>query len=183
MKADDFYQLVEERQSDRKFDPEKPVPQELLMRVLNAARLAPSACNSQPWSFMVVTDEKLRHAVAQACSSRVLAMNHFTRQAPVHVLILEDRANFAATGGGKIKGVHYAHFDIGIAAAHLTLAATAEGLGSCIVGWLNEKKIREILGIPSSKRVLLNVLMGYSIDPARSKKRKAMDEILHIDKW
>lgn len=183
MKAEDFYTLVEKRQSDRKFDPDRPIPQEVIDRIINAGRLSPSACNSQPWSFIVVTDPETRTRLAEASSSRLLGMNHFTRQAPVQIIIVEEKANFTATIGGKMKGIHYANIDLGIAAAHITLAATAEGLGSCIIGWVNDKKIREILDIPSNRRVVMNIMLGYSIDPHRPKKRKETSEILHKEKW
>lgn len=183
MNPNDFYSLIEQRQSDRKFDPDRPVPEDVLQRIIEAGRLSPSACNSQPWSFVVVTDPDIRRQLAEASSSRLLGMNHFTRQAPVHIVLVEEKANFTATIGGKMKKIHYANIDLGIAAAHITLAATAEGLGSCIIGWVNEAKIREILGIPSGRRVVMNIMLGYSADPHRAKKRKETSEVLHREKW
>lgn len=177
MEAKDFYNLVEKRQSDRKYDT-KPVAKEVIMRIMNAARLSPSACNSQPWSFYVVTNEEKRHSIAQANASKVLGINNFTMQAPVHILVVEERANFTAAMGNLIKKMHFSHFDIGIAIANITLAATAEGLGTCILGWINEKKIREILNLPSNKRVLFDIVMGYSLEETREKRRKAMDDIV-----
>lgn len=183
MIPEDFYALVEQRQSDRKFDPDRTVPDDVLQRIIEAGRLSPSACNSQPWSFVVVTDPATRNKLAEASSSRVLMMNHFTRQAPVQIIVVEEKANFTATIGGKMKGIHYANIDLGIAAAHITLAAAAEGLGSCIIGWVNDAKIRDILGIPSGRRVVMNIVLGYSTDPHRPKKRKETSEILHREKW
>lgn len=177
METKDFYSLIEKRQSDRKYS-DKPVDKEIIERIINAARLSPSACNAQPWSFYVVTNEEKRHAIAQSSSSKLLGINNFTMQAPVHIIVVEERENFTAAMGNMIKKMHFSHFDIGIALAHLTLAAQAEGLGSCILGWINEKKIRQILGIPSSKRVLFDVLIGYSEDPLREKKRKNSNQIV-----
>ena len=177
-----LYELIEQRQSDRRYDP-RPVKPEVIERIMQAVRLAPSACNAQPWSFVVVTDEETRHQLSAACTSKMLGINHFTYQAPVHIVVVEEKANFSAAMGNWIKKMHFSHFDIGIALSHLTLAATAEGLGSCIMGWIDEKKIRTALGIPDSKRVLFDVVGGYSLDPKRDKKRKAMDEIVHQEKW
>ncbi|GAD05567.1 nitroreductase [Porphyromonas crevioricanis] len=183
MKQDTYiYDLINRRQSDRAYDT-RPVDPEVITRIMRAVRLAPSACNSQPWSFVVVTDEAKRHEIASACSSKLLGLNHFSYQAPVHIIVVEDRANFTAAMGNLIKKMHFAHFDIGIALSHLTLAATAEGLGSCILGWIDEKKIRKTLGIPDSKRVLFDVLLGYSTDPSREKRRKGYDDIIHLEKW
>ena len=158
MNPNDFYSLIEQRQSDRKFDPDRPVPEDVLQRIIEAGRLSPSACNSQPWSFVVVTDPDTRRQLAEASSSRLLGMNHFTRQAPVHIVLVEEKANFTATIGGKMKKIHYANIDLGIAAAH-------------IIGWVNEAKIREILGIPSGRRVVMNIMLA--IPPIRTGPRSA----------
>lgn len=177
MEAKEFYSLVRQRQSDRKYS-NTPIDKEVIERIINAARLAPSACNAQPWSFYVVINEEKRHAIAQSSSSKLLGINNFTMQAPVHIIVIEEKENFTAAMGNMIKKMHFSHFDIGIALSHLVLAAQAEGLGSCILGWINEKKIREILNISSSKRVLFDVLIGYSEDTLREKKRKNLNQIV-----
>lgn len=172
-----FLELVQSRQSVRKFDPERAVEKEKIERILEAARLAPSACNAQPWHFIVVDEPELKNKVADASSARLLGMNHFTKQAPVHIVVVEENVNLSSGIGGWVKDKHFAHIDVGIAAAHLTLAAVSEGLGSCILGWFDEKKMRELLHIPSSKRILLNVVIGYSQQPLRTKKRKPLLEV------
>ena len=179
----DFLELARQRQSDRAFDPQKPVEPEKLQRILRAGSIAPSACNAQPWHFIVVDDPELKNQVADATSNRVLGMNHFTKQAPIHLLIVEERANFTSGIGSWVKNKHFPHIDIGIAAAHLTLAAAAEGLGSCIIGWFDEKKIKKLLGIPSSRRVLLDILIGYSAQEYREKKRKPINEVVSRNRY
>lgn len=175
--------LIKSRQSDREFDTARPVEADKLTRILEAGRLAPSACNAQPWKFIVVNDPELKNKVADCTSNRVLGMNHFTKQAPVHILIVEERANLTSSIGSLVKKKEFPQIDIGIAAAHICLAAKAEGLGSCIIGWFNEKKLRPLLGIPSSKRILLDILIGYSTQPLREKQRKTAEEVISYNKY
>ncbi len=179
----DFLEFVSSRQSDRAFDPNRPVEKEKLERILEAARLAPSACNAQPWHMIVVDNPELKNKVADATSERILGMNHFTKQAPVHILLVEEKVNLTSGIGGWVKQKDYAQMDLGVVAAHIVLAAHAEGLGSCIVGWFNEPKMRELLSIPDSKRVWLDIIIGYSVQPVRAKKRKAFNEIVSYNKY
>lgn len=174
----DFVQLVTDRQSDRAFDSNKQVETEKIHRILEAARLAPSACNSQPWHFIIVDEPELKNKVADATSSRILGINHFTKQAPVHIIVVEEKVNFSAAFGGWAKSKHFPHIDIGIATAHMCLAAENEGLGTCILGWFDEEKIRKLLNIPKDKRVLLDIVVGYSTQAKREKKRKDFDTIV-----
>lgn len=110
-------------------------------------------------------------------------MNHFTKQAPVHLLVVEESGNLTSTFGGWVKSKHFPHIDIGIAAAHITLAAADEGLGSCIVGWFDEAAVRKVLGIPSGKRVLLDIVIGYSTDPLRVKSRRALAQVVSHNRY
>lgn len=179
----DFLEFVSTRQSDRAFDPERPVEKEKIERILEAARLSPSACNAQPWHMIVIDDPELKNRVADATSAHTLGMNHFTKQAPVHILLVEEKVNFTSRIGGRVKQKDYAQMDLGIVAAHVVLAAHAEGLGSCIVGWFNEPKMRELLSIPDSKRIWLDIVIGYSVQAVRPKKRKTNDEIISYNKY
>lgn len=179
----DFLQFVSTRQSDRAFDPERPVEKEKLDRIFEAARMAPSACNAQPWHMIVVDDPELKNRVADATSTRALGINHFTKQAPVHILLVEEKVNLSSGIGGWVKQKDYAQMDLGVVAAHIVLAAHAEGLGSCIVGWFDEEKMRELLSIPDSRRVWLDIVIGYSTQALRSKKRKSKEEIVSYNKY
>jgi nitroreductase len=177
-----FLELVKVRQSDRAYL-DKPVEKQKIDRIIEAAHLAPSACNAQPWKFIVVTDPEKRSKIADAASSKALSMNHFTKQAPVQIVVVEEEANFSSKVGGWAQGKHYPHIDAGIAASHICLAATDEGLGSCMIGWCNERKVHEVLNIPKSKRVLLFILIGYSAQTLREKKRKEKEEIVSYETY
>lgn len=179
----DFLSLASQRQSDRAFDPQRPVEREKVQRILEAACIAPSACNSQPWHFVVVDEPELKDWVADALSNRVLGMNHFTKQAPVHILVIEEKPNLLSGIGSWVKDKNFSHLDIGITAAHIVLAAEDEGLGSCIIGWFDETKVRKLLNIPFGKRILLDIVIGYSTQPDRPKKRKALREVVSFNRY
>ena len=172
----DFLRLVMSRQSDRAYDKEHSVEPEKLERILEAARLAPSACNAQPWKFVVVTDRELSRKVGKAAAG--LGMNKFAKDAPVHILIVEESANITSLLGGKVIDKHFPLIDVGIAASHIVLAAESEGLGSCILGWFDEKEIKQLTGIPASKRLLLDIIVGYPLKEKRKKIRKVKEKVI-----
>ena len=178
-----FLELVKSRQSDRAYDINRAVEPEKLDNILEAARLAPSACNAQPWKFIVVTDPATRNETASCVADITLGMNHFAFQAPVFIVIMEESSNFTSKLGSTVKQKHFPHMDLGIAAAHITLAAADQGLGTCIVGWFNEKKIRSVLDIPSTKRPVLVITLGYSTEPIREKKRKKPEDVVSYNKY
>lgn len=170
----DFSKLMLARQSCRSYDETKPVEQEKLLAVLEAARLSPSACNGQPYHFTVCTGDKAKE-VAKATQG--MGMNKFASQAPVLIVISEENYVKTAALGAKVKGNDYRSIDIGIAAAYLTAAATEQGLSTCILGWLDDEKIRSICGL--TKPVRLVVTLGYAEkDVIREKKRKPMEELV-----
>ncbi len=173
----EFINLIKSRQSDRKYKATPVEPQKIL-NCIEAARLAPSACNSQPWKFIIVDNPEIKTKVAQTTSNKLLPLNHFTKQAPVHVVVVNEGSNFSATLGNKIKNKDFSLIDIGIAVDHFCLQATQEKLGTCILGWFNEKKVKEILNIPEKKRVELIITIGYSEDTFRKKKRKDITKIM-----
>jgi nitroreductase len=175
-------ELILRRQSERKYS-DKPVEQEKLDRITEAGRMAPSACNAQPWKFIVVTDTALRSSLADAASAKLLGMNSFVSQAPVLIVIVRENPNFSSKVGGTIKNKDYSHIDIGIAAENMCLQATAEGMGSCIIGWYDEKQVRSILKIPSSKRVELLITIGYPLGEYRTKKRKSSEVTVSYNKY
>lgn len=176
-----IYELIASRQSDRAYDPDRKVEPEKLQRIVEAARLAPSACNSQPWHMIVVDDSEKCREVTDAVVS--LGMNGFASTAPVHIVIVEEAPNFTARLGGWIKNKHFPNIDCGIVTSYITLAATAEGLGSCILGWFDQKKMRKALGIPNSKRVILDIVIGYSTDKPRNKVRKPSEKVISKNKY
>jgi nitroreductase len=174
--------LVQRRQSDRKYL-DRPVEKEKIERITEAGRLSPSACNGQPWRFIVADDPVIRHAVAQACESEMLRMNTFVSQAPVLIVVVREKSNFTSRAGDLIKKKDYSLIDIGIAAASMVYQAAAEGLGSCIIGWFDEKKIKELLGIPKSRRVEVIISVGYSDSQHRIKSRKPGGEVITFNRY
>lgn len=176
-----FYELIRNRQSDRAYDT-RPVEKEKILRIIEAARLAPSACNAQPWRFIVVDDVELKNKLADAAASRILGINHFTKQAPVHIVVVMESANLTSNFGSLVKGKTFPLIDIGIAAEHICLAAKAEGLGSCMLGWFDEPAVKKLLNIPKSRRVPLIITLGYPLtSDVREKRRKDLDEVVSFN--
>ena len=178
----EFLDLINSRQSDRKYSDRK-VDKDILNRIVEAGRMAPSACNAQPWKFIVVNDPQLVLKVAEAASAKLIGMNSFVAQAPVIIVIVREKANMSSKVGATIKNKDYSLFDIGIATENICLQAEAEGIGSCIIGWFDEKTIRKLLSIPKSKRVELLITLGYSLSDKREKRRKPAEETVSYNKY
>ena len=180
--AKDILNFINSRQSDRKYS-DKPVEKEKLERIIEAGRMAPSACNAQPWKFIVVTDPELVLKVADAASAKLIGMNSFVAQAPVILVIVREKPNMSSKVGATIKNKDYSLIDIGIATENICLQAKAEGIGSCIIGWFDEIQIRKLLEIPKSKRVELIITLGYSLSEQREKRRKPAEETVSYNKY
>jgi nitroreductase len=178
----EMLELILRRQSDRKYS-DKPIEAEKLERIIEAGRMAPSACNAQPWKFVVITDPSLRQKVSEATIEKLSGMNKFTSQAQVIIVIVREKPNLSSKIGGNINNKDYSHNDIGIASANICLQAEAEGIGSCIIGWFDEKPIRNILSIPASKRIELIISLGYSLSEYRQKKRKPKEDTVSYNKY
>lgn len=178
----EMLELIRKRQSDRGYI-DKTVEKEKLDRILEAGRIAPSACNSQPWKFILVSDFDLVKQIAEAASAKALGMNTFVSQVPVFIIVVREKANISSRIGAAVKAKDYSLIDIGIASENMCLQATAEGLGTCIMGWFNEKMVQKILHIPSSKRVELIISLGYSSKELRDKLRKPQEEVISYNKY
>jgi nitroreductase len=174
--------LLTSRQSDRKYS-DRPVEKEKLDRIIEAGRMAPSACNAQPWKFIVVTDHQLVLKIAGAASAKLIGMNSFVAQAPVIIVIVREQANLSSRVGASIKSKDYSLIDIGIATENICLQAHAEGIGSCIIGWFDEGELKKLLSIPKSKRVELIITLGYSLSDQREKRRKPPEETVSYNKY
>ena len=169
-----FYEITQNRQSCRSYDPDRPVETEKIEAILETARLSPSACNGQPYHLTVCSSEAAR-AVAKACMG--MGMNRFAGDAPVCLVISEEPYCKSAALGAKVKGNDYRSIDIGIVAAYITAEATAQGLGSCILGWLDDEKIRTICHLDGAVRLVIT--LGYAKnDTLRGKKRKDLAELV-----
>lgn len=152
--------LIRHRRSVRDFL-DKPVERDKIMMCLEAARLAPSACNSQPWKFIVVDDQQVKQKLCDAAFSGVYAINAFAKKAPVIVVIVSERGKFLARIGGEFRGTQYYQIDIGIAGEHLALQAEDMGLGTCWMGWFNERTVKEVLNVPQDRKIDILIAMGY----------------------
>jgi len=183
MQSKELLDLIHHRQSQRTYT-DQPVEKEKLLNCIEAARLAPSANNSQPWKFIIIDDPGLKNAVAELTTSGMIPMNHFTKQAPVHVAIVREKTNLTTSVGRVLKDKNYPLIDIGITTAHFCLQAIAEGLSTCIIGWFDEKKIKELLNIPKSLRLELLILVGYPpTNEIRKKNRNETPEILSFNRY
>ncbi|MBO5953604.1 MAG: nitroreductase family protein [Oscillospiraceae bacterium] len=169
----DFLEIARQRQSCRSYDETRPVEQEKLAAVLEAVRLAPSACNGQPYQLTVCQGES---AKAVAAATTGMGMNKFAAQAPVLIVISEAPYVKSAALGAKLKHNDYRSMDIGIAAAYLTAEAASLRLGTCILGWLDDEKLRKLCGLSSPVRLV--VTLGYPKDTLRPKKRKELTELV-----
>ena len=168
-----FLEIAKARQSCRKYDPTRPVEAEKLDALLEAVRLAPSACNSQPYHLTVCRGDAARR-VAKATTG--MGLNTFAAEAPVLVVFSEMPYNKTAALGAKMKGNDYRSIDIGIAAAYFTAEAAAQGLGTCILGWLDDQKIRDVCHLDHPVRLVVTV--GYPADKPREKKRKSREDLV-----
>jgi|SRR5574344_433267 nitroreductase len=176
----DFSELILKRQSTREYS-DKPVERAKIEKCIEAARLAPSACNSQPWKYIVVDDKELKNKIAECAAG--MGMNKFTFQAPVIVAIVLEKMNFTASIGSVIKNKEFSLLDIGLSVDQFCLQAAELNIGTCIMGWFKEKKVKQLLGVPYTKRVPLIITMGYSAAPQREKIRKQTDQIFSYNKY
>ncbi len=180
----DFLELAAKRQSVRSYDQNKPVEPDKLNRCIEALRIAPSACNAQPWKLVVVNDPELKNKVAGASAAKWLGFNFFPKQAPVLVVLVREEPNLTSKLGTVLKDKPYTLMDIGIAAEHFCLQAASEGLGTCILGWFDEPKVKELLGIPKKKRAELIITLGYPLkNEIRPKTRKKTEEICSFNRY
>ncbi|MDZ7821017.1 MAG: nitroreductase family protein [Candidatus Marinimicrobia bacterium] len=171
-----FLELVKKRQSDRKYL-DKTVEREKIERCLEAARLAPSATNSQPWEFIVVEDPEMRKKVAEATFSSVVRFNRFALKAPVLVVLVSWRPALSIAIGGLLKDRQFNLVDVGICAEHFCLQAAEEDLGTCILGWFRTRKIAKLLNIRPPKKPALVMTLGYPSGETREKRRKDPNKV------
>ncbi len=176
--------LLKNRKSVRDFL-DRPVEREKIMMCLEAARLAPSACNSQPWKFIVVDDIQLKNRLCQAAFGGVYFINSFCKTAPVIVVIISEKPRFLAKIGGMFRGTKYYLIDIGIAGEHFILQAEDLGLGTCWIGWFNERAVKSTLNIPQRKKIDMLIALGYyDREKVRSEHgREPMDKIASFNSY
>lgn len=170
----DFLTIAKTRQSCRSYDESRPVEEQKLQAVLEAVRLAPSACNGQPYRLTICRGET---AKAVAAATTGVGLNKFAKQAPILIVISEESYVKSAALGAKLKGNDYRSLDIGIAAAYLTAEAAAQGLGSCILGWFDDEKIRKLCDLKSPVRLVITLGYAAEGEKLREKKRKTAEQL------
>ena len=174
-----FTEITKVRRSCRNYDPSREVEAEKLDTILEAARLAPSACNGQPYHITVCFGDTAKQ-VARATQG--MGMNKFATDAPVLLVISEKPYVASAALGAKLKKNDYRSIDIGIVAAYITAAATEVGLENCILGWLDDEKIRGVCGVDGTVRLVITLGYASCDDSPRVKKRKDIGELVKIIK-
>jgi nitroreductase len=174
-----FLELVRRRQSVRHYLP-RPVEREKIERCLEAARLAPSASNAQPWRFVVADEPALAREVGRA------GYNRFTREAPALVAVVREPGKALARLGGWLAGRDYRLIDLGIAAEHFCLQAAEEGLGTCLLGLFNQRRVRRLLRVAPGRRVQILITLGYPAEAERQirpKKRKPLERMRSYNRY
>ena len=172
----EYTELIQARYSCKKYDG-RPVEQEKLDAVLEAARLAPSACNGQPYHITVCKGE---YATKVAKATQGMGMNRFASDAPIMLVISEMPYVASAALGAKLKSNDYRSIDIGILSAYITAEATAQGLSTCILGWLDDAEIRKICSLDGAVRLVITLGYAKDDDKLRQKKRKDKDELVSM---
>ena len=176
--------LIKQRKSVRDFL-DTPVEREKIMMCLEAARLAPSESNSQPWRFIVVDDGELKNRLCDAAFGGLYFINTFCKTAPVIVVVISEKSKFLARIGGMFRGIKFYLIDIGITCEHFVLEAEELGLGTCWIGWFNERGVKSVLNVPQNKKIDILIALGYydraKLGPEHG--REPMDKIASFNSY
>jgi len=180
----EFEALQAARESCRVYS-DRPVPRENLTHLVDVARLAPSGCNAQPWRFIIVDEPEARAKLVEALDDNGLTGCPWGDRVPAFIVICEDEAHLKPGVGEHYGSQHFAQMDIGMAAMELCYEATAMGLGTCMIGTMNQEKLQTAFGIPAKRTVRLIITVGYPAKETkpRPKVRKTLDEIVGYNHW
>lgn len=173
---------ITQRRSIRKYTAQ-PVEREKINACLEAARLAPSACNSQPWHYVVLDDPKVKEAFCQEAFSGVYAMSKWAEKAPVIIAVISDAGNFTSRIGNFFRRTEFYLVDQGISGEHLALRAHDLGLGACWIGWLNGDKAAKFLKLPKGKKVEHLFALGYPAETPEARPRKSFEETVSYNEY
>ena len=176
--------LLKQRRSVRNFL-DKPVEEEKIMTCLEAARLAPSASNSQPWSFLAVNDRMIRDKLCKDAFNGPYLVNSFCKKAPVILVVISEKSKFLTRIATVFRGTQFYLIDIGIAVEHFVLQAEELELGTCWIGWFNEKAVKKTLSIPESKKIDVLVAVGYrdTTKTFNEQKRETLEDITMFNNY
>ncbi|MFQ5952168.1 MAG: nitroreductase family protein [Candidatus Omnitrophota bacterium] len=178
-----FLELAKTRRSVRAYT-EQYISRQDLEKCVEAIRYSPSACHSQPWNFVIIDDPEKKDRVAKAVSCGPGDINSFAREARAFIAIISERQTSLAWIGGKLRKADFRRMDIGIACAHLVLQAWDIGIGTCIIGWFNERKLKRILSVPFHKKVELVIALGYPAESERPEKQlKDLDKVISFNTY
>ena len=174
--------VIKSRRSIRKYQ-DKPVEREKINACLEAARLAPSACNSQPWHYIVIDDPKVKEAFCKEAFSGVYSMTKFAEKAPVLIAAVSDRGNFTSRVGNFFRRTEFYLVDQGISGEHLVLRAHDLGLGTCWIGWLNSDKAEKFFHLPKGKKIEHLIALGYPAENPEPRPRETLEEIASYNEY
>ena len=176
-----FQKILRGRRSIRRYLP-TPVDPEKIRACLEAARLAPSAHNAQPWRFIVVDEPGLKDRLTAAAFSGIYSGSKFAARAPVLIVLLAKREFVAHHLGGRLQNISYHFIDMGIAGEHIVLQAEEFGLATCWMGWFNYRRVRKVLKIPRKFKVVAMMAVGYAEKrPTRESPRKTFEEVVSFN--
>ena len=178
-----FLHLAKSRRSIRAYE-KREIDRQDLRLCVEAARFAPSACHSQPWKFIIIDNPDVKKRVSENIFSGLYQMNEFARDAAAFIAIVSEKMKFPAWMGGKLKNTDFKRIDIGIACEHIVLQARELGIGTCILGWFNERKLKKILSVPAAKRIELVIALGYAARADKPEKiLKNKNETVSFNKY
>lgn len=174
--------VILDRRSVRKYE-DRPVEREKIDACLQAALLAPSACNSQPWHYIVIDDPNVKKAFCQEVFTGVYAMSKWAEKAPVLVAVVSDRGNFTSRIGNFFRRTEFYLVDQGISGEHFVLRAHDLGLGTCWIGWLNSNKAEKFFKLPKGKKIEHLISVGYPAEAPAPRPRKEFAESVSYNKY
>ena len=174
--------VIRTRRSVRKYQ-HKPVEREKINACLEAARLAPSACNSQPWEFIVIDDPQVKADFCKEAFSGPYALSKWVANAPVLVAAVSDKGTVVSRLGSFLRKTEFYLVDHGIACEHFILRAWDQGLGTCWIGWLNSDKASRFFNLPGGKKIEHLIALGYPAETPAARPRQTFEEMVHYNEY
>ncbi|MDP8298586.1 MAG: nitroreductase family protein [Candidatus Tantalella remota] len=178
-----FIELAKKRRSTRVYDP-RPIDRKDLDTCVEAALLSPSACNSQPWKFIIIDDASLKESISSRVITGRYSMNTFASGAAAFIAVVAEPVKLPSWVGGKLRGTDFQKIDLGIACENLCLEAEDLGIGTCMLGWFNERRLKKMLKVPRSRKIELLISLGYPTPREVPNRRlKEREEVLSHNKY